>query len=155
MQIYAHIAAIKNSTYVAAFVLANQYMGYHPESMAILMTLMLVDTITGTIRSGVVNGGPSVTSTIGTKGLLSKILLLTSIFSFGFAMKGIGFELENIRSLMHSVVVVFILSEVYSVVGNVHSTLTRKPKAEYDALAWLLRLIRDTLIKVTGKPKDL
>ena len=49
---------------------------------------------------------------------------------------------------MQGAVTVFILAEAYSVLGNVHSVRTGKPKMEFDAVAVILTQVRALIEKV-------
>lgn len=140
---------VKNSSYVVAFVYATTYLGFEPKALAALMALMLIDTITGVIRSVVLHGGTSVTSSLGTRGLLAKLLVISGLMSLGIASIGVGFDSDIIRPMISGVVIVFTLAELYSILGNVHSAMTRTPKSEYDAMGFLVRTVRDVLMKYT------
>ena len=144
----AFLTFIKNSSYGVAFIVGSEFLGFEPQAGSILITLMLIDTIMGTIRSAVVNGLPSITSSIGTRGLLSKILTLVGLISLAFAFKGIGYDA---LAAINGVVSVFILAEAYSIIGNIHSALTGKPKVEYDAMAFLVGIVKSLLEKAVGK----
>lgn len=139
-----HLAWIKNVSYIAAFFAFGEYLGFGTEIMGIFVTLMIIDVITGIIRAYVVEGGSALRSAIGTRGILAKLLLMAAIFSVALAGKGVGIEAE---SLANGAMGVFILSEAYSILGNIHSTKTRKPKAEFDAVTWLLAQVRILLEK--------
>lgn len=142
------LATLRTSSYGLAFVLSAQYLGIDAEAGTILLLLMCLDVVTGVVRSAVVNGLPSIRSTVGTRGLLSKLLTLSGVLSVALAFKGIGY---NAAPAIAGIVSVFILSEAYSIVGNVHSAVTRQPKAEYDALEFLIAMVRKVLDKYTGK----
>lgn len=142
------LTLVKNSSYGVAFILGSEFLGFEPQAGSILVTLMLIDTIVGTIRSASVNGLPSITSSVGTRGLLSKILTLVGLISLAFAFKGLGY---NALAAIQGIVSVFILAEAYSIIGNIHSTITKKPKAEYDAMAFLVGVVKSLLEKAVGK----
>ena len=144
----SYLVFIKNSSYGVAFILSTAYLGFDPHAGSILITLMVLDTIVGTIRSATVNGLPSITSSVGTRGLLSKILTLVGLISLAFAFKGIGY---NPVAAIQGIVSVFILAETYSIIGNIHSTITKQPKQEYDAIAFLVSMVKGLLEKAVGK----
>lgn len=141
----------KNTSYGIAFLLSADFLGFDPTAGAILLTLMTIDVFTGTIRSASVNGLPSIKSSVGTRGLLAKILTIAGLLSIALAFKGVGFDPTGAVSGITSV---FILAEAYSIIGNIHSTITKKPKAEWDAVAFLVSLTRRALDKYAGKAKD-
>lgn len=139
-----HIAWIKNVSYIAAFFAFGEYLGFETEVMAIFVTLMIIDVFTGVIRAYVVEGGKALRSAIGTRGILAKVLLITAIFSVALAGKGVGVEAQ---ALANGAMGVLILSEAYSILGNIHSIRTRKAKAEFDAVSWMLAQLRSLLEK--------
>lgn len=139
------IALAKNASYAVAFILSLEYFGFRPESIYVFATLMMIDVVTGVIRSSIVDGGKSIRSSTLQNGLLSKLLLMLVPFTIALAGKGVGFEMQGVAQ---GAVTILILSEAYSIVGNIHSALTRKPKQEYDAVALILSGIKSLLEKV-------
>lgn len=137
-------AFAKNTSYVLAFIASIEWLGFDPQSLGIYAALMIIDVITGVLRAGMVDGCRSVTSANGKRGVLSKILALSGLFAVGLMGKGVGFDVAGI---MQGVVTVFILAETYSILGNVYSARTGKPKLEFDAIAWLTLQIRELLLK--------
>lgn len=135
-------ALIKNSTYVLAYFITIQYLGFNPETLAIYSVLMVLDVFTGVVRSAMVKGWTSVKSSLGIRGMLKKILVLTGIFSVALTAKGVGFD---ITMFVQSTLNVFILAEAYSILGNIHSAITKKPKSEFDAVTYLLNKVEVAL----------
>jgi phage-related holin len=140
-------ATMKNSSYFLVYIWVTAFLSIEPQASAILLTLMVVDVITGIVRSAVLNGMVSIKSSIGTRGLLAKILTISGILSVALAFKGVGFEPSH---AVGGIIAVFILAETYSILGNVHSAITRVPKNEYDAVAFLIGLVRSLLEKYTN-----
>lgn len=143
------LTAIKNSTYVLVFAVTMEYLGFNPHSMGILIALMTVDVITGIVRACVQEGCHTVRSSIGVRGVLAKILLLTALFSVGIAGKGVGFEMN---SIVQGAVNILIIAELYSILGNIHSARTGKKKNEFDAVAFILKQIKNLLTKYLSHP---
>lgn len=139
---------VKNMSYVAAFVASVEWLGFNAQSLSIYMALMFLDVATGVTRAAIVDGCRSVKSSIGIRGVLSKILVLTGLFSLGLAGKGVGFDMSP---LVQGAVTVFILAELYSILGNIYSIRTKKRKVEFDAIAWLLHQVRETLMRMSPK----
>lgn len=135
---------LKNTSYGVLFVASAQFLHFNVDGLIVLLGLMIIDVITGIVRSGILNGCPSIKSSIGTRGLLAKILTLTGIFSFALAGKSIGFDLN---AEVSAIVNVFVLAEMYSILGNIYSALNKTPKNEADAVGWLLKLVRTALEK--------
>jgi phage-related holin len=134
----------KNLTYIPAFVL-----GLSTEAYGILAVLMLIDTITGVIRSGTIHGWRSVTSHAAEVGLLAKLLLLIVPMVVALTARGAGLDLRWVAS---GALTVLIVSEGYSILGNIHSTYLRQDVKEFDAINFLLTKLRDTLERVVKKP---
>lgn len=141
----ALVIAIKNLSYVAAFIVGVEYLGFNPESLSILVILMIVDIIMGISRVYLIEGGRAIRSSILKKGVLAKILLITGLFSIGLAGRGFGMELQQFAQ---GVVSVLILGELYSILGNIHSARTGEPKVEFDAVVWMLGKVKTLLDKL-------
>lgn len=137
-------AIFKNATYIPAFVL-----GLSTEAYGILGVLMLFDAITGIIRSGTVHGWRSITSHTAEVGLLAKLLLFLVPLILSLTAKGAGFDLHWVAS---GALTVLVLSEGYSILGNIHSTYLRQDVKEFDAINFLLTRLRDLLEKSIKKP---
>lgn len=144
------IDILRNTSYGMAFLFSADFLGLDGTAGSVLLLLMVADFITGTIRSAVVNGLPTLKSSVGTKGLLAKILVIVGIISLSLSFKGVGIDPG---STMSGIVSIFILAEAYSILGNIHSTLTRQPKSEYDAVAVVIKIVRSALDKLTDKTK--
>ena len=131
---------IKNFGYIPAI-----FFGLSTESYGILAFLMIVDTITGVIRAGVVHGWRSVNSHNLSFGILSKMCLILVPVVVAVAGIGAGVDLTIIAKGALSVI---ILSEGYSVLGNVQSIRLKKDIAEFDAINFLLSRLRKLLEKL-------
>lgn len=129
------IVLIKNSTYIAAFLASVEWLGFHPQTLAIFTFLMIIDIITGIARSAMVDGAKTVSSSALRDGVLKKALLLTALFTIGLAGQGVGFDLSL---YIQASVTVLMLAEMYSILGNIHSARTGKKKVEFDAVSVLL-----------------
>ena len=136
------LAILKNLTYVVAFLSAISWLGFEPQSVSIFIVLMTLDVIFGTIRAGVVDGCSRIKSAVLSKGILAKMLLLGVPVTCALGLKGVGFSPDL---LAQAVVNVLILSETYSVLGNIHSAMYKVPKNEFDAVQWILRFIKKLL----------
>lgn len=139
-------AVAKNLSYILVFIYSLEYLGFNPGAVIIFLTLMVIDVITGVARAGIVQGGQSVTSALLVYGIWRKILTLLGLFSFALTSLGVGFDLG---APLSAVVTIFIVSELYSILGNIYSSLTREPKMEFDAVRFLFNLVGEALRKVT------
>lgn len=144
-------ATLKNASYIAAFVASVRYIGFNPEALAIYTLLMLVDVATGVVRTYVISGGQAITSDALKFGVLKKVLALIALFTIGIAAQGVGFDLHK---FVHGIVVVFILGEAYSILGNIHSARTGSKKVEFDAVEYALGRVGALLVRATGGPKQ-
>ena len=130
---------LKNLSYIPAI-----FLGLSTESYAILGALMIVDTITGVIRAGVVHGWRSVNSHNLSFGILSKMCLILIPLIVALAGRGSGVDLTIVAKGALSMLV---LSETYSILGNMQSIRTRKDIAEFDAVNFVLAGLRHTIEK--------
>lgn len=136
------LAIIKNISYVAAFIATVEWLGFNAQALTIFIMLMLIDVFTGVVRSCVNEGCHSIKSSIGIRGVLSKILLLTALLSMALTSKAIGFEP---KLLAQGTVNVLILAELYSILGNIHSAKTGKKKVEFDVVKYMLDRVKELL----------
>ena len=141
-------ANFKNTSYVLVFVASSQYLGLVPESVAILAGLIVLDIVTGIIKSGILYGWRSIRSSRLASGTLSKMLLILIPASLAFAGKGINVDLSLIAQ---SSITVLVLSQAYSIIGNIHAVQTRTEKNEFDAVAFIMRSLRDVLERFMEK----
>lgn len=122
-----------------------KWLGFNAESVTILTVLMIIDIITGVMCAYILEGGRSITSRALSIGLLKKVMILLVLFAVALVGKGIGFDMAG---LVQGCVSVFIISEAYSVIGNVQSARTGKKKVEFDAVSLTLAKIGDMLKKM-------
>lgn len=139
-QEFTTLTLIKNLGYIPAFIL-----GLSTESYAILAGLMMLDTITGVIRAGVVHGWRSVNSHNLSFGILSKMCLILVPLIVAIAGRGSGVDLTLVAKGALSML---ILSEAYSILGNTQAIRIRKDIVEFDAINFLLTRLRKGLEKL-------
>ena len=121
----------------------------NPQSYAILGVLIIIDTITGIIRSGVVHGWRSITSHCASVGILAKLMLLLVPLTLSLTAHGVGVELTFIaRAALN----ILILSEAYSILSNIQSTRLKRDIAEFDAINYALKWMRGFLERNIKKP---
>lgn len=142
---------IKNLSYVLAFLGTLEYLNLGHEAVSILAFLLLVDFFTGVLRAGIVEGGKAVKSSIGIRGLLSKLLVFLIPFVIALAGKGVGVDMS---ALATSSLTIFILSTSYSIIGNIHSITTGHPKQEFDAIDYVYRQVGEILKRIIPEDKD-
>jgi phage-related holin len=134
----------KNASYVLAFIAASEWLGFQPFALSVFVILMIIDVITGIVRSWLCEGCKSIKSSIAISGVLSKLLLLVALFSTAIAGKAVGFDMQM---LVDGSVTVLILGELYSILGNIHSARTGAKKVEFDAVAYMLSSVKKLLTK--------
>lgn len=125
------------------------YLGLNAESVAILSTLLVVDTITGFWKEKAIGGVP--TSTRLANGIISKMVLLIVPFLVALAAKGVGVD---ISTFVVVVIDILIISELYSTIANIYTIRSKKQVEEFDALSFILKRIRSILDRMLGdEPK--
>ncbi len=140
--------AIKNASYVAAFFTTTQYLGIMPESVGVLTALILIDIVTGVAKSGILYGWQTVRSSRLASGTLAKLLLVLIPMCLALAGKGVSVDMS---ALAQGSITVLVLSQAYSIIGNIHAVQTKTDKNEFDAVAYILRGLRDLLERVMEK----
>lgn len=131
---------LKNLGYIPAF-----FLGLSLQSYGILAIFMIVDTVTGVIRAGTIHGWRSVTSHAASVGVLSKMCLIGVPILLALAGHGVGMDLTMFAKGTLSIL---ILSELYSILGNVHAIHLGKEVKEFDAINLILSKLRDVLEKM-------
>ena len=132
--------SIKYTVYLASFVFG--FLGLPPESFLIFGVLIVLDSITGVVRSAVLKGTKSVTSTKLTSGVVSKMLVFLVPIVIALAGRGAGFDLMHTAQ---GVLSILIVAEAYSVLSNVYAIRVKKDIPEFDAVTWVLRGVRKTV----------
>lgn len=142
---------LKHVTYFLAFLIGT--VGLATEAFAIFGALIILDTITGVIRTIRIRGGESFTSLQLTGGIVSKGLIISVPLVIAWAGKGAGLDLTLVAK---GVLSVLILAEAYSILGNIHAIHIKRDVKEFDAIAWILSKVREQLedyLKNTGGKK--
>ncbi len=134
---------VKNLAYIPM-----AFLGLSHENYTILAVLMVIDTVTGLIRSGIVHGTKTITSKNLSIGILSKLSLITIPLVIALAGKGVGLQ---ITWLAKSALSMLILSECYSILGNIQSIRIKQDVHEFDAVNFVLEKVRNILEKTLRK----
>jgi hypothetical protein len=130
---------IKNASYVGAI-----FLGLSIHNYGILAFFMLLDTILGVTRVGIVHGGQAIKSMRLGSGIIAKILIILIPILLAYAGKGIGLNLISVASAGISIL---ILAHLYSILGNIHSIYLRRDVYEFDAISWALTKIQNVIEK--------
>jgi len=136
---------IKNGSYIAALASSSMFLGLVPISVEVLLILIVADVVTGILKSATIHGCHSIRSSILQRGLVAKGLLIAVPATLALAGKGVQIDLAF---LAQGILNLLILSEAYSVIGNIYSIRTGQIQTEFDAVAFVLRSIRNLLKKV-------
>lgn len=140
--IFTNGVAFKNVGYIAAFFSGIEFLGLAPASVGILLFFILSDIVTGVLKAIVLHGPSSVKSSVFERGLLAKALVVCIPLNIALAGKGTGMDLTV---LAQGTITVLILSELYSVLGNMYAIRTGEEKVEFDAVAYVLGQLRKVL----------
>jgi len=107
------------------------------EQVLILAALLIIDFNTGIIKVFVLKG--HIRSYRAAAGLMAKISILLLILALALMGKGVGLDFRIYLSLFISAL---IISETYSIFGNVYSAISREEVAEFDAVAMVVKRMR-------------
>lgn len=134
-------AIVKNLAYIPALFFA----GLSGEAHIILAVLMVVDTLFGVIRVGVVYGWEHIRSYRLSAGVLSKLTVLGVPLFIALAGKGAGLDF---LFLAQATLGLLCLAQLYSILGNVYSIRVGRDTKEFDAVAWILHRVQIAIEKV-------
>lgn len=139
---------MKNFSYIVLFVLsATSYLNISAESATILGAFIIFDVITGILKTLFIHGGSAVKSSVLERGVIAKLLLVFVPIGIALAGKAVGVELSSVAQ---DTINVLVLSELYSIIGNIYAVKTGIDKEEFDAVAYVLGQLKNllrTLIK--------
>lgn len=115
--------------------------GVNQESYLIFLVLLMLDYITGLVKAFYL--GQHITSRRSKYGIASKLSLLIVPIVIGLGGKAVGAEFDAIIFWSMNVM---ILSEVYSVIGNIYSIRSGQEMPEFDALQSIGKRIRNAMM---------
>ncbi|MFY4767447.1 phage holin family protein [Aliarcobacter butzleri] len=121
------------------------YLNLEQEPIFLLSLLLLIDYITGLFKAKTL--GHSITSNKMKYGLISKLLLLLIPIVLAIGGKAVGADFHYV---LMTGMTILIISEIYSIIGNIYATRTKEEFPEYDAVAMIGKRIRCFLIKQSG-----
>ena len=146
------IASIKTFWYVAVTSILV-YLNIPQESLWVLGSLMIIDTLTGIAKQYKVES-IGITSKRMTTGIVTKFVTLMFLFS-GWLV--INFFKIDPEYYIQTVLSVLIMAEFYSIIQNVYAVRTGVILPEYDAISIALKrltgAIQDFIEKLTAIPK--
>lgn len=141
---------IKNVLYIPAFFIAIGFPEQTAWSITMLTILMLIDFVTGILASGKIDGINSITSKRMTAGAISKLIIILIPFVVIATGKGISLDL---MPYTQGILSILILSEAYSIFGNMQSYRCGKRIPEIDAISFVLKSIRKMMLSLLEKAK--
>lgn len=136
------------NTFVVLFSGVLAYLQISQEPFTLFAILLVIDYLTGLAKARTL--GHSITSNKMKYGLISKFSLIVVPLVVAMGAKALGADSHYVLT---SGMYILILSEVYSIIGNIYSTRTKEEFPEYDALAMIGKQIRTILIKNSGDDK--
>ncbi len=136
------------NTFVVLFSGVLAYLEISQEPFTLFALLLIIDYITGLTKAKTL--GQTITSNKMKYGLISKLSLIIVPLVVAIGAKALGADSHYILS---SGMYILILSEVYSIIGNIYSTRTKEEFPEYDALAMIGKQIRIILLRQAGDDK--
>ena len=119
------------------------YLNLPIEPMVVLAVLLLIDYTTGVLKVFILKG--SLRSYRAIAGLLTKGSILLLVLALAFMAKGINLDFQLYLKIFISVL---IISETYSIFGNVYSCLTKEEIEEFDAVAIVIKKVRKGIEKM-------
>jgi len=114
------------------------YIGLDHEAIAIFTTLIVIDYVTGIWKAKTLK--ESITSHKMKYGIVSKLSLIILPITLALAAK---ISNENTTVFFNWGINLLIVSETYSIIGNIYSIRTGKELPEWDVIALLGKKIRD------------
>jgi len=146
------IASIKTFWYVAVTSVLL-YLNIPQESLWVLWSLMIIDTITGVAKQYKVES-IGITSKRMTTGIVTKFVTFLCLLSGGLVIN--HFDLSP-QYYIQTVMSILIMAEFYSIIQNVYAVRTGVILPEYDAISIALKrltgVIQDFIEKLTTIPK--
>ena len=120
------------------------YLGISGEAFLLSAILLLIDYLTGLAKARALKH--SITSNHMKYGIISKFSLLLIPLVLAIAAKAVSADFSYVLIVGINILV---LSEVYSIVGNIYSVRTKEELPEYDAVAMIGKKIRAMLIRAS------
>lgn len=121
------------------------YLGLDQEVFTIFGYLLLIDYVSGMMKAKAI--GQDITSSRMKYGIASKMSLMLIPLVLALTAKAVHGDADNVLYVGMNILV---LSEAYSIIGNIYTIRTKETLPEWDAVAALGHKIRSILIKLSG-----
>lgn len=125
------------------------YLELDKEPMFFFAVLLVIDYITGLYKAKIL--GHSITSNKMKYGCISKMLLILVPIVLAIGAKSVGADMD--KALIVGINIL-IISEIYSIIGNIYSARTKEEFPEWDAVAMIGKMIRNLLLKLSGDKEE-
>lgn len=120
------------------------FLNIDAEVVKILMWLMMIDTVSGLIKSAVLK--KEMSFSILFWGLCTKMLIL--LIPMTLALVGLGLKGYDFTPMVDVVLKVLVVSEGFSIFGNFYSSKTKKEVKNVDIISMLLHSIRNGMMNL-------
>ncbi|MCK5111064.1 MAG: phage holin family protein [Arcobacteraceae bacterium] len=113
------------------------YLSVPAESFVILGILLGIDYFTGVLKAIIVNK-VTLKSLRAVSGLFKKALVVLLVLTIALMAKGLSLNFELYLTVLVSAL---IISEAYSIIGNIYSIVSGKEIEEFDALSMIIKRV--------------
>jgi len=120
------------------------YLGINAEAFMLFSLLLGMDYSTGILKARAIK--ESITSNKMKYGIISKFSLILIPIVLAIGAKAVG---ADFGSVLLAGINMLILSEVYSIIGNIYAIKTHEELPEYDVVAMIGKRIRNALLKTS------
>ena len=121
------------------------HLGLDVMAFTALGYLLLIDYVTGVLKARAL--GHRITSNKMKYGIASKFSLVFLPFALAITAKAMGAQAST---FLYVGMNILILSELYSIIGNIYALRTHEELPEWDAVAALGRWVLKMLLKMSG-----
>lgn len=128
---------------------ALTYLGLDGEAFFLFSVLLIIDYMTGVAKAYRLN--QHITSNRMKYGILSKLSLLLIPIVLAIGAKAVGADFKTVLLVGINILVI---SEVYSIIGNIYSIRTKDELPEYDVVAMIGKQIRTVLLRYSDKEEE-
>ena len=144
----AALVVIKSALLALYVLLANglNAIGLQGNSVYLSLSVLLaIDYVTGLFKASALK--QSIKSNKMKYGLISKLVIFLVPIVFALGSTALGRDPGGILDIS---LTILILSEIYSILGNIYSIRSGKEMPEYDAISAIGNKLRDFLISKEG-----
>ena len=119
------------------------YLDLEKEPMFFFAVLLVIDYITGLYKAKILGHSSNKMK----YGCISKLLLLLIPIVLAIGAKSVGADMDKVLFVGINIL---IISEIYSIIGNIYSARTKEEFPEWDAVAMIGKMIRNILLRLSG-----